>query len=155
MKNNKPLLIAVLSILALVLVAGGYLLLKPKHKNINLTGTVSVYDTISKSCTTSDIVNNSACGTLGYRSCDYLSAYPQISEGAKVVVRDLKNSILKVSTLDKGIASGISLCEFKFTIMEVPFSDFYQIQVSDQAQDTYSYEQLKNANFDIYIKVNR
>lgn len=82
-------------------------------------------------------------------ACQGSGGYDDIAEGAQVVASDGSGKVLAVSQLDAGKADGSGSCVFSFTINNVPYSNFYQLEVSHRGELDYSYQQLSASNFNI------
>ena len=151
MKKNHVIVAGIVAIIIIVALASGlgWVLIK-QHKaqptnssssssssnTNNVTGTLSLKDTSFVNMTSGD-------------ACEGSGGYSDITQGAQVVASDNANTILAVSSLSAGVADGSGNCVFSFTINNVPYSAFYQFQVSHRGQLAYSYQQLSSNNFAI------
>lgn len=102
-----------------------------------ITGTMSLKDSAFGGLTSGTACTGSDAG----------SGYGDINQGAQVTVSNNSGSILALSSLDAGSADGSGNCVFNFTVQSVPYSSFYQIEVTHRGNVDYSYQQLSSQGF--------
>jgi hypothetical protein len=133
-------------------IAGGIYLVtrsSPAASSNSSTASSSAPTTVSGSLSLHD--PDSFSGLSSGTACEGSNGYNDITQGAQVTVSDNSGSILAVSSsgMSAGTADGSGNCVFSFTIDNVPYSQFYQFQVSHRGQLAYSYQQLSSDNFQI------
>lgn len=81
--------------------------------------------------------------------CTGTGGYSDIASGTQVVIRDGENSIIGVGRLDSsGVEQDSWGCNFMFEV-EVPETEFYQLEVSSRGQLVYTFEEFEYLDWTI------
>tara|TARA_B100000073_G_C23274814_1_gene387983 strand:- start:60 stop:464 length:405 start_codon:yes stop_codon:yes gene_type:complete len=90
------------------------------------------------------------------RMCSGTGGYSDIQPGLKVIVKNERSKIIGVSELEfdiyKGEHSSV-VCEFPFTVENIPKAKFYTIEVGRRGSLTYPYEDLEEQNWEVAFKL--
>lgn len=90
-------------------------------------------------------------------NCYGTGGYEDIQAGMSVTVRDGKGNILATGQAENGRRPtgefSIVKCAFNFQVDNVPKSDFYSIEVGHRGQLNYSYEEMKNKNWEVSLSL--
>ena len=95
-----------------------------------LTGTITVYDYSST-------------------GCDLSVGYSDMREGARVIVTDASDKVIASSYLDEG--GGDYLCEFPFTVKDVPDRDEYWIEIGNRGELHYDKSELEDMDWKLEL----
>jgi hypothetical protein len=105
---------------------------------------------------TLDVVTQALFGLPAGASCYVPTAYGGEMNGDQVTVTDGSGSTLGVGTLTNGTVTGpgATICEFSFTVSDVPDSSFYGVTVDGHSGPQYSKGQLQSANWAMSLSLN-
>lgn len=78
--------------------------------------------------------------------------YADIADGSKVVLRDGVGQVLSTGRLTGG-TFGVEGVEFTFTLTDVPSVDFYELEVSNRGNLTYSLEEMESSSWTVSTSV--
>jgi hypothetical protein len=135
--NRMPLIVAGAVVLAIIVAVGLWALLR--------SGSNAVLGTQTNTLTITLDLYNPADPSIGRygKGCDVSdTGYDDISTGAPVTVKDKAGTVLASSFLGSGTSAG-SDCTFSLAV-EVPNSDFYQIEVGHRGAVTFSESDLQS-----------
>ncbi|WP_052672457.1 PASTA domain-containing protein [Aliterella atlantica] len=92
-------------------------------------------------------------------NCYGTGGYDDIQGGMSVTIQDGKGNILALGQTGNGTQPSSEyssvLCVFEFQVDNIPKSDFYSIQVGRRGQLNYSYEEMKNKNWEVSLSLGK
>ena len=105
---------------------------------------------------TLDVVTQALFGLSAGASCYVPTAYGGEMNGDQVTASDGSGSTLGVGTLTNGTVtgSGATICEFSFTVSDVPDASFYSVTIDGHSGPQYSKNQLHSANWAMSLTLN-
>lgn len=148
--NHKKLVIigSSIALVALVVVAGWIFI--GRHRAAVANGLSSLTNSTNTVTGTMSLKDTAFSGLASGTACSGTDAgYSDITEGAQVTVSNNSGSILALSSLGAGQADGSGNCVFVFTVPNVPYSSFYQIEVAHRGKVDYSYHDLSSQGFSV------
>jgi hypothetical protein len=82
-------------------------------------------------------------------NCRGSGGYNDIKSGLSVTVRDGSGDILGTGRLGTGRQRATYGCYFEFSVGGLSKVDFYSVEVGSRGEMTYSFEEMKNNNWEV------
>ena len=80
--------------------------------------------------------------------------YNDLAAGATVTVKNGSGNVIGTGSLKEGTAGGDgSTCSMPFTVTDVPQVPFYQVEVANRGNVTFSLNQMRNSKWVVSLTI--
>jgi hypothetical protein len=124
---------------------------KPVPTTQTLTGTMQITDSTNSPFDGNNPPSNAQLPCDG--SLD-TGGYNDLAAGATVTVKNGSGNVIATGSLQEGTAGGDgSTCSMPFTVADVPQEPFYQVEVANRGNVTFSLNQMRNSEWVVSLTI--